>query len=50
MTAMQGSDPGWMLTFTKEVKDLRKPNPGLKTNEFTLSGLLQHNPDFTLFN
>jgi uncharacterized surface protein with fasciclin (FAS1) repeats len=50
MTAMHGSDPGWMLTFTKEVKDLRKPNPGLKTNEFTLSGLLQHNPDFTLFN
>jgi len=50
MTAMQGSDPGWMLTFTKEVKDLRKPNPGLKTAEFTLSGLLQHNPDFTLFN
>jgi len=50
MTAMQGSDPGWMLTFTKEVKDLRKPNPGLRTSEFTLSGLLQHNPDFTLFN
>lgn len=50
MTAMQGSDPGWMLTFTKEVKDLRKPNAGLKTTEFTLSGLLQHSPDFTLFN
>ena len=50
MTSMQGSDPSWMLNFTKEVKDLRKPNSGLNTDRFTLSGLLQHNPDFTIFN
>ena len=30
MTAMQGSDPSWMLNFTKEIKDLRKPSKGLE--------------------
>tara|TARA_A100001011_G_scaffold154103_1_gene162544 strand:+ start:372 stop:914 length:543 start_codon:yes stop_codon:yes gene_type:complete len=50
MTSMYGSDPGWMLTFTKEIKDLRKPNPGLQSDEYTIAGLLQHNPDFSLFN
>ena len=50
MTAMQGSDPGWMLTFTKEIKDLRKPNAGLNADRFTIAGLLQHNKDFSLFN
>ena len=47
---MQGSDPGWMLTFTKEIKDLRKPNAGLNADRFTIAGLLQHNKDFSLFN
>ena len=30
MTAIQGSDPSWMLNFTKEIKDLRKPSKVLK--------------------
>ena len=47
---MQSSDPGWMLNYTKEIQDLRKPNTGLVTNQYTLSGLLQHNADFSLFN
>ena len=50
MTAMQGSDPGWMLNFTKEIKDLRKPNTGLNTSKYTIAGMLQHNPDCTIFN
>jgi len=50
MTAMQGSDPGWMMNFTKEIKDLRKPRTGLDTNKFTISGLIEHNPDCTIFN
>ena len=50
MTAMQGSDPSWMLNFTKEIQDLRKPSKGLETSEFTLAGLLQNNSNWTLFN
>ena len=50
MTSMHGTDPSWMLNFTKEIQDLRKPQTGLVTNRYTLAGLLQHDPEFSLFN
>jgi len=50
MVSMQGTDPSWMLTFTKDIKDLNRPNLGYQTDKFTIMGLIQNNEDFSLFN
>ena len=50
MTSMQGSDSGWLLNFTKEVKDLNRPNLGYISNKYTIMGLIENNSDFTIFN
>lgn len=50
MTSMHGTDPNWMLTHTYDIKDLRKINLGLDTNQYTLSGLIQNTTTFSLFN
>ena len=49
MTAMQGSDSGWMLNFTKEIKDLNSPNLGYFSNKYTILGYIQNNTDCSIF-
>jgi len=50
MTAMQGSDSGWMMNFKQDIKDLRRPSQGYNSDKFTITGLLQHDKDFSIFN
>ena len=47
---MQGSDSGWMMNFKQDIKDLRRPSQGYNSDKFTITGLLQHDKDFSIFN
>ena len=50
MTSIYGTDPSWILNYRKTIPTLQRPNRGLDTNKFTISGLLQNNEDFSIFN